>query len=464
MPTDIVVPQLGESISEAVVAAWLKNDGDYVDRDEEIVELETDKVTMPLPAPVAGVLKRAVEEGDTIEVGSSVGTIDESAEKPAGGSGDAKADEPAQAAAGSSDAAAPTPKASTTVAEPPESKADSAPADKAPPAHATSAGSPAPDPGDHAPSAGRATPLARKIAQEHGVDLSALKGTGPGGRVREQDVLAAFHARSNGSAAPAPAAAPAQTAAKSGGDPGPPSRGVRRERMSQLRQRIAVRLVEAQHTAAMLTTFNECDMTDVMALRSRHKEAFEKAHGVRLGFMSFFVKAAVSALEKFPAVNASIVDGEKGPEVEYHDYCDVAVAVGTEKGLVVPVVRNCESRSFAGVEAGIAELAEKAKKNTLTLDDLQGGTFTISNGGVYGSMMSTPILNPPQSGILGMHNIIRRPVERPDKPGSGEVAVRPMMYLALSYDHRIVDGAGAVGFLKHIKECIEDPERLLLEV
>jgi len=235
--------------------------------------------------------------------------------------------------------------------------------------------------------------------------------------------------------------------------------------MSPLRQRIATRLVEAQHTAAMLTTFNECDMTNVMTLRGKFKDQFEKAHGVKLGFMSFFVKACVSALQRVPNVNAFIANGADGkPEVEYHDYCDVAVAVGTDKGLVVPVLRNCQALSFAEIESGINDLAAKARDNKLALEDMQGGTFTISNGGIYGSMMSTPILNPPQSGILGMHNIIRRPVENPDKPGSGEVVVRPMMYLALSYDHRIVDGAGAVGFLKHVKECIEDPSRLMFGV
>jgi 2-oxoglutarate dehydrogenase E2 component (dihydrolipoamide succinyltransferase) len=312
----------------------------------------------------------------------------------------------------------------------------------------------------HAPAAAeaRTTPLAQKIAEEKGLDLTGVHGTGPGGRIREQDVLAAIQSRSNGApAASTPASVPA----------GPPtsfSRSTRRERMSPLRQRIAVRLVEAQHTAAMLTTFNECDMTAVMELRNRQKDAFEKAHGVKLGFMSFFVKAACTALAKFPQVNASIVQGEKSLEFEHHDYCDIAVAVGTEKGLVVPVLRNAESLSFAQVEAGIGVLAKKARDNALTLEDMQGGTFTISNGGVYGSMMSTPILNPPQSGILGMHNIIRRPVENPDKPGSGEVVVRPMMYLALSYDHRVVDGEGAVRFLRTIKECIELPERMLVGV
>jgi 2-oxoglutarate dehydrogenase E2 component (dihydrolipoamide succinyltransferase) len=234
--------------------------------------------------------------------------------------------------------------------------------------------------------------------------------------------------------------------------------------MSPLRQRVASRLVEAQQTAAMLTTFNECDMTNIMAMRSKLKDSFLEKHGVKLGFMSFFVSAAVSALQRVPNVNSFIAKTAEGPGIERHAYCDIAIAVGTKKGLVVPVLRNCQALSFAQIEQGILDLAAKARDGKLTLEDMQGGTFTISNGGVYGSMMSTPILNPPQSGILGMHNIIRRPVENPDKPGSGEVVIRPMMYLALSYDHRIVDGEGAVTFLKHVKECIEDPDRLLLGV
>lgn len=451
MATDIVIPQLGESISEAVIASWLKGDGEYVERDEEIVELETDKVTMPLPSSAAGILRHNAAEGDTVAVGAVVARVDESADKPKGDSGgkSAKKDEGAakvKQGKKESDASA-TPPAATTTAE-------------AKPAKQESQTSSASSEGDSASKDVNATPVARKLAEEQHLDLSRISGTGPGGRIREQDVLAYIQtAKSNGSPASGTASPPP---ASSGS--GAFSRETRRERLSQLRQRIAVRLVEAQHTAAMLTTFNECDMSRVMALRSKHKDDFEKSHGVRLGFMSFFIKAACSALAKYPSVNAYIVSGEKGPEVEYHDYCDIAVAVGTDKGLVVPVLRNAESRSFAGIEAGIGELAVKARDGKLTIEDMSGGTFTISNGGVYGSMMSTPILNPPQSGILGMHNIIRRPIENPDKPGSGEVVVRPMMYLALSYDHRIVDGEGAVRFLRHIKECIEDPERLLLGV
>jgi 2-oxoglutarate dehydrogenase E2 component (dihydrolipoamide succinyltransferase) len=434
MSTSIVIPQMGESISEAVVSSWLKADGAYVRRDEDIVELETDKVTMPLPAPASGVLKHGAAQGATVSVGDVVGQIDESAPAPKDAPKEAPSPVPGAAAAAI------------------ESKSAGA---QGHPKRGVPAGS----------ADVRSTPLARKLADEHKVDMGALTGTGPGGRVREQDVLSWVETHANGAGDGADAGKPragqgaAAPALTSGA-----GRGVHRERMSPLRQRIAVRLVEAQHTAAMLTTFNECDMSAVMELRNRYKDAFEKKYGVRVGFMSFFIKAAVSALEMFPNVNASIVDGDGGPSIEYHDYCDIAVAVGTEKGLVVPVLRNCNTLGFAEIEAGINTLATRARDGKLTLEDMQGGTFTISNGGVYGSMMSTPILNPPQSGILGMHNIIRRPVENPAKPGSGEVVVRPMMYLALSYDHRIVDGAGAVGFLKHIKECIEDPQRLLLAV
>ncbi len=444
MPTDIVIPALGESISEAVIASWLKEDGDYVEQDEDLVELETDKVTMPLPSPASGVLKRSVSEGDTVEVGASIGSLDESAKKPSGaGSGkpegkDSKQDdEPARKDSSDKDSgkAGREEKTFSRTTEP--KSAESPSSGKSP---------------DN--SSALATAVARKIADEHRIDLSTVRPTGAGGRIREQDVLAVVQARQNGAASGASAPASPGT---SGG-----SRSTRREKMSPLRKSIANRLVEAQHTAAMLTTFNECDMTKVMELRSRLKDQFLDKHGVKLGFMSFFTKACVSALEKVPNVNAQLVTGEKGIEIQYHDYADIAIAVGTPKGLVVPVLRNAESRSFAEIESGILELAKKARDGKLTLEEMQGGTFTITNGGIYGSMMSTPILNAPQSGILGMHNIINRPVENPDK--KGEIALRPMMYIALSYDHRIVDGEGAVTFLKHVKDCIEDPERLLLGV
>lgn len=452
MATDITIPALGESITEGVIATWLKGDGDYVDRDETLLELETDKITLELPSPAAGVLKRTAAEGDTVEVGAVVGSVDESAKKPAG-EGEKKS--------GGDDAKASAAKQEPAAKEAPKKQQPAASPEPKPSAPQKQERQPEPVGGGSASVGGgavAATPLARKIAEEKNVDLSSISGTGPAGRVREQDVLAWIQThQDNGQAA----GAPAQGAPASGAGP---SRATRRERMSPLRQRIATRLVEAQQTAAMLTTFNECDMTAVMELRKRYKEGFAEKHEVSLGFMSFFVKACVSALETYPAVNASIVQGGNGPEVEYRDYCDIAVAVGTPRGLVVPVVRNCESLSFAGVESTIKDLATRAQSGKLDLSEMQGGTFTISNGGVYGSMMSTPILNPPQSGILGMHNIVRRPIENPDKPGSGEIVVRPMMYLALSYDHRIIDGSEAVSFLVHVRKAIEDPTRLLLEL
>jgi len=320
------------------------------------------------------------------------------------------------------------------------------------PAEAATATLPEPEEAAGVANAARATPLARKVAAEHHIDLSQVAGTGAGQRVREQDVMAVVASRQNGAAG---------TPTKS--QPPAAARGVTRERMSPLRQRIASRLVQAQHTAAMLTTFNEVDMTAVMALRKQHKEDFEKRHGVGLGFMSFFIKAAVGALRAFPLINSFIVQDESGqPAIEKHDSCDIAVAVSTPRGLVVPVLRGCEALSFAGIERGVKELATKAKDGKLTLEEMQGGTFTITNGGVFGSLLSTPILNPPQSAILGMHTIKNRAVEDPANPG--QVALRPMMYVALSYDHRIIDGSEAVQFLVKVKQAIEDPQRVLLEL
>ncbi|MBY0311497.1 MAG: 2-oxoglutarate dehydrogenase complex dihydrolipoyllysine-residue succinyltransferase [Phycisphaerales bacterium] len=419
MAVDIVIPAAGESVTSGVISRWLKNDGDFVKRDEDVLELETDKVTMGIPAPASGVLKTAAKAGDTVNIGQKVGVIDEKAV------------------------------AAAAVSEPKPAPAAAAPVSNGRSAPAASA---------HAAEDVRATPLARKLADERGVDLHGVAGTGAGGRVREQDVQAIIDQKSGGTAvgvAARPSPAPV-AAAPAGG-----SGSARRERMSPLRQRIAARLVEAQHTAAMLTTFNECDMSAVMALRAQHKESFEKKHGVGLGFMSFFVKAVVGALKSFPLINASIVQNERGElEIEHHDFYDVAVAVGTPKGLVVPVLRGCDKLSFAQIESGIKDLAIRAKDGKLALSEMQGGTFTITNGGIYGSLMSTPILNPPQSGILGMHSIKNRPIEHPT--GSGQIALRPMMYLALSYDHRIVDGAEAVQFLVSVKNAIEDPTRLLI--
>lgn len=435
MSVNIVIPAAGESVTSGVLSRWVKKNGDFVKRDETVLELETDKVNLEVPAPAAGVLSITVAEGATVTIGQIVGAIDEKAAAPTPVSAAAI---PAPGAPIGTPAPVAEPKPATPVAA---KSATNAPQPSS--INATS------NPGVHDDDV-RATPLARKLADELHVDISRLLGTGPGGRIREQDVLAAAqaHAGTNGSAPKPMLTAP---------------RGVVRERMSPLRQRIAQRLVQAQHTAAMLTTFNECDMTAVMDLRKQYKEEFEKKHAIGLGFMGFFVKAVVSALEAYPLVNASIIDDEQGhPAIEKHEYCDVAVAVSTPKGLTVPVLRDCQDLSVAQIERGIKELATKARDGKLTLEEIQGGTFTITNGGIYGSLMSTPILNPPQSGILGMHSIKNRAVEHP--AGSGQVAIRPMMYLALSYDHRIIDGAQAVQFLVHVKNAIESPTRLLLEI
>jgi 2-oxoglutarate dehydrogenase E2 component (dihydrolipoamide succinyltransferase) len=431
MAVNIVMPAAGESVTSGVILKWLKQPGDFIKRDEEVVEIETDKVTLSVPSPAAGVLGAIVAKpGETVAVGQVLAAIDETAT--------------AGASAAKSPAAAPAKAAAAAPAAAPVAVPVAAPA---PAATVAVAAVPALN-GDHRDDA-RATPLARKLAEENHVDLSQIAGTGPAHKVREQDVLAFVQARgaakSNGVSASAPAA-PAAT----------------REKMTPLRQRIAQRLVQAQHTAAMLTTFNEVDMSAVMALRKTYKEDFEKKHGIGLGFMGFFVKAVVQGLQSFPLVNASIV--EQGGElmIERHPTCDIAVAVSTPKGLVVPVLRRCETLSFSQIESGIKELAGKGRDGKLTLEDMSGGTFTITNGGVFGSLMSTPILNPPQSAILGMHAIKNRAVEDPSNPG--QVAIRPMMYLAVSYDHRIIDGAEAVQFLVKIKQAIEDPQRLLLNV
>lgn len=424
MAVNIVIPQAGESVTSGVLSRWTVKDGDYVKRDQTLLEMETDKVNLEVPSPAAGVVKISVAPGTTVNIGQVVGSIDETA----------------TAGAASAGTPAPTPAAAAPVAAAPAAVAATAATGEA-----------------------RATPLAKKLAEEHGVDLNRITGTGAGGRIREQDVLA-FVAANPAGAAPkaAPSAAtPALKSAAAVSVPG--SRGVSRERMTPIRQRIASRLVQAQHTAAMLTTFNEVDMTAVMELRKAYKDEFEKKNAIGLGFMSFFVKATCNALKAFPLVNAYIVEDEQGqPAIEKHDYCDVAVAVSTPKGLTVPVIRNAQSLSMAGIESTIKDLATRGRDGKLTLEEMQGGTFTITNGGIFGSLMSTPILNPPQSAILGMHAIKNRPIEFP--AGSGQVAIRPMMYLALSYDHRIIDGSEAVQFLVKIKQAIEDPSRLVLEL
>lgn len=434
MPTPITMPEAGESVVSGILSSWLKSDGEHVERDETVAEVETDKITVELLAPAAGVLKRTVSEGDEIEIGQAVGEVDENG--TAGGSSNGASNNGATAETSSDESASPEPVA---VAAPPAESHDGG------------------NSGDV-----RATPLARKLAQEHAADLSRIEGTGPGGRVREQDVLDFVKKPADKPAqkeSPKPASTPKPAPAASSGSAG---REVTVERMSPLRKMVASRLVEAQQTAAMLTTFNECDMSAVMALRKQYKEPFAEQHGINLGFMSFFVKACVRALQKFPLVNAYIVEEDGKPAIQKHHYQDVAIAVASPKGLVVPVIRNCESLSFAGIESAIKDFGTRAKDGKLALEEMQGGTFTITNGGVFGSLLSTPILNPPQSAILGMHGIKKRAVEDPDNPGN--IVLRPMMYLALSYDHRIVDGAEAVQFLVSIKDSIEDPRRLMLDL
>ena len=419
MAAEIKVPTLGESVTEATVAKWLKALGDPVAVDEPLVELETDKVTLEVNATAAGTLAEiAAPEGSNVAVGALLGRIGD-------GAGGAKA------------------AAKPAAAKPAEAK----PAPAAPKPAA-----PAPKPAAQpAAAAAMPGPAARKLVEENQIDPSKLAGTGKDGRVTKGDVLQVLSA----APAPAPSAPPAAPAAPRVGDPAREER----VRMTRLRKRIAERLKQAQNTAAMLTTFNEVDMGRVMALRSQYNEAFEKKHGVRLGFMSLFVRACIHALKEVPAVNGEI----DGDDLVYKNYYDIGVAVGTPQGLVVPVVRGADKMSLADIEKKIAELGRRARDGKLALDELSGGTFTISNGGIYGSLLSTPILNPPQSGILGMHKIQKRPMVVSDKSGD-KVEVRSMMYLALSYDHRIIDGREAVTFLIHVKDAIEDPQRLLLDL
>ena len=396
---EVTVPAMGESVTEGTLSAWLKKPGDEVAQDETLVEIETDKVAVEVPSPVSGVLSEiVVKEGETVEIGALIAKI----------------------TGGATASATPAPAASSP---------------------APTASAPAPSASGDAPVA----PSVRRIAAENGINPGDIPGSGKGGRATKGDALAYLEKK------------PMETSAMSSTSGIPRATGPREERvkMTRLRQTIARRLKEAQDTAAMLTTFNDVDMTNIMEMRKAYKDNFEKRHGVKLGFMSFFVKAVVNALQEIPAVNAEI----DGTDVIYKNYYDIGVAVGTEKGLVVPVVRDCDALSLAGIEAAIGEYGRKARDGQLSMEDMQGGTFTISNGGVYGSMMSTPILNPPQSGVLGMHRIEQRPVAI-----NGQVVIRPMMYLALSYDHRIVDGKEAVTFLVRVKEALENPERMLLGV
>jgi 2-oxoglutarate dehydrogenase E2 component (dihydrolipoamide succinyltransferase) len=449
MSIELKVPSLGESVTQATLGAWLKREGEPVQADEPLVEVESEKATVALPAPAAGVLRKVLRNtGETVSVGEVIGELEE-------GAG-------AEAAASSPSGSGPVPggvvPAARADAERP-APGEGQPERPAPERAATAPGPNGPGEGGAAepdragPATGararRAPPSARRLMAEHGVGAGEVAGSGPGGQVRKEDVLRALEApRSPPAEGRAPAPAPA-----------PPAEAGARERvvaMTPLRRTVARRLVEAQQAAAILTTFNEADMSRVLALRERHGEAFLARHGVKLGFMSFFVKAAIEALRAFPAVNAEV----RGTDVVYKDHYDIGVAVGGGKGLVVPVIRDADALSFAEIEKALGELARKARENRITMDDLAGGTFTLSNGGIYGSLLSTPILNPPQSGILGLHKIEKRAVVG----DRDEVVVRPMMYLALSYDHRIVDGREAVSFLVKVKEAIEDPERVLLEV
>jgi len=417
MAIELKVPEVGESITEGMLGEWLKSEGDWVDQDEPVVTIETDKVNVEIPAPVAGKVSKILKkEGDDVRVGEVIGYL-EAAEKPA---------EAAEAPA---------------AAEPAEKPAEAAKAPAAEAAEPVPAG------------ATRVMPAAQRALADARIEPSQVPATGPGGRLLKEDVLRYLEQKPAATPAPAaPAVIPAPAVAA------PRPAGVREEEavpLTPLRKRVAERMVAAQQTAALLTTFNEVDMSRVIALRKQHQESFLRRYGVKLGFMSFFVKAAIEALKQIPGVNAEL----RGDEIVYRNYYDIGVAVGGGKGLVVPIIRNAERLSFAEVEMTIADLAGRAREGKLQLEELQGGTFTISNGGIYGSLLSTPIVNPPQSGILGMHKIQERPVAI-----AGEVAVRPMMYLALTYDHRIVDGREAVSFLVRIKECIEDPTRILLEV
>jgi len=424
--TDIRVPVLGESVTEATIGKWFKKPGDAVAVDEPLVELETDKVTIEVPAPAAGVLGEiSAKDGDTVAVGALLGEIKE------GAAAAAKAAPAPSAAKPSAAAVSPPPTAQTAAPKPAAAAAVKL---------------------SDAPSDAPLAPSVRKLATESGVDAASLAGSGKDGRVTKGDMLAAIE---RAAAQPTPVAATA--AAVQLRAPTPPDDAAREERvrMTRLRQTIARRLKDAQNTAAMLTTFNEVDMGHVMALRAQYRDLFEKKHGVKLGFMGFFVRACVQALKEIPSVNAEI----DGADIVYKNYYHIGIAVGTERGLVVPVVRDCDVKSLAEIEKAIADFGRRARDGALKIEEMQGGTFTITNGGIYGSLMSTPILNAPQSGILGMHKIAERPMAV-----GGKIEVRPMMYLALSYDHRLVDGREAVTFLVRVKECLEDPARLVLDL
>jgi 2-oxoglutarate dehydrogenase E2 component (dihydrolipoamide succinyltransferase) len=414
--TEIRVPTLGESVTEATIGRWFKKAGEAVAVDEPLVELETDKVTIEVPAPSAGVLGEiSAKDGDTVAVGALLGLINDGA-------------------AGAKPAAASAKPTATAAPPPPPPAATPAPAAKAPPVDAPLA------------------PSVRKLSAESGIDASTVPGSGKDGRVTKGDMLAAIE---KAASAPTPISQPAASVQVRAPSPADDAAREERVKMTRLRQTIARRLKDVQNTAAMLTTFNEVDMTHVMALRAQYKDVFEKKHGTKLGFMGFFTKACVQALKDIPAVNAEI----DGTDLIFKNYYHIGIAVGTDRGLVVPVVRDCDHKSIAEIEKAIADYGRRARDGQLKIEEMQGGTFTITNGGIYGSLMSTPILNAPQSGILGMHKIQERPMVV-----GGKIEIRPMMYLALSYDHRVIDGKDAVTFLVRVKESLEDPARLVLDL
>ena len=417
MSIEVKVPQLPESVADATLVAWHKSPGDRVSRDENLADLETDKVVLEVPAPANGILKEIrISDGTTVTAGEVLAILEE---------GEAAAAEPAKPARGEVAGEA----ASETASE--AASAEEADEEEQAPGKA----------------AGRLSPSVRRLVEEHDLDPAAIRGSGRDGRITKADVMAHLEKTPAGEAAPGK---PAAAAAAPRG-----AREARRVPMTRMRSRIAERLVEAQSTAAMLTSFNEVDLGEVMAIRKRYRDSFEKKHGVRIGFMSFFVKAAIEALRKFPVVNASVEDGD----IVYHDYYDIGVAVSTDRGLLVPVLRDADLQSFADIEHSIGDFAGRARDGKIGVDDLTGGTFTITNGGVFGSLMSTPIINPPQSAILGMHKIQDRAMVV-----DGEICVRPMMYIALTYDHRLIDGREAVQFLVSVKESLEDPARLLIQL
>ncbi len=445
MTIEIKIPEVGESVQEAILAEWYKSDGDYVEKDEPVFVLETDKVTLEVPAEAAGVLHIRVAAGETVSIGQVVGEIDAEAAKEEGQKAPEKEKE--------ADKPAPEPEPEQTGEKPAEKKPETVSKEPAPAK---------PEEGQTKPDAEKKdrktapaekpllSPSVRRLVAEENLDVEKIKGTGPGGRVTKGDVILHLESGEGEKKSAQTGQPPSEPAAKAA-----PEEKTTRKAMSPIRKRIAAHLLAARQNTAMLTTFNDIDMSAVMGLRKRFKDDFDQRYGVRLGFMSFFIKASVSALREFPEVNAYLEENE----IVYHHYYHIGVAIGAERGLVVPVIRHADALSFADLEKAVLEYAGKVKNNTLKLEDLEGGTFSITNGGVYGSLLSTPILNMPQSGILGMHRIEQRPVAF-----DGQVVIRPMMYVALSYDHRIVDGKDAVTFLRRIKELIENPERMMMEI